>query len=442
MNRHILIDENIPLAEPAFSHLGCIERFSGRALSQAQIDRADALIVRSITRVSASLLQGSKVSFVGTCTIGTDHIELDALKEMGVATASAPGCNANSVVEYVLTALVALGEDWQDKQCMVIGCGNVGHRLAQRLQALGANVVGYDPFLSQDERAYLTDFSSIVDADIVCVHTPYTQTGPFPSHHILNADILSRLKPNAVLINAGRGGAIDNQALLHIIQAHSHKRPFEPSSPPLRIALDVWENEPNILTQLMDKVDLATPHIAGYSWDGKAKGTWQIAQALEQHWSTQQLDSQALPASSIPTKSIPTKSIPTGAEKSASLSSDGWQKLAPAHEAHHLSMVALIDELPSDCTYIDLWQKVLSKVYDIRSDDQRLRQFLKKDRPQASEELDGLTPFDYLRKRYPIRREWQAFTLDFTGWGDKYATYRQRFEKDATIMGFTSKNGR
>ena len=266
---NIYIDENIPYAKEFFADYGKLIFFSGRDVTAEQLAEADVLLVRSITRVDEKLLHlNSSIRFVGTATIGTDHIDQDYLKSRGIKFSSAPGCNKISVAEYILSSLLVLVEKKQfqliDKSVAIVGAGNTGSAVFKRLNALGVNCKLYDPPLQQagDKRDFC-DFEEVLKADIITLHVPKTQTGPYPTVHMFDETVLRELRKEQILLNASRGEVIDNQALLKLAQ--------DDLSPLL--VLDVWENEPNINKQLLPFVEVATPHIAGYSLDGKVRGT-------------------------------------------------------------------------------------------------------------------------------------------------------------------------
>lgn len=266
----ILADENIPYVHDFFDRFGDVRTTPGRHISSAQLKDVDVLLVRSVTNVNEQLLHGSKLQFVGTCTIGTDHLDKEYLTRNHIAFASAPGCNAGGVIQYDLAALASLDSDWEKKRIGVIGNGNVGSRLCKTLQALNISFCAYDPFLSNSEFNYLTDIDEVFACDIVCVHTPYTTAGPHPTHHMIGRKQLDRLGKRAILLNAGRGGALDNQALLDFLKVRDD----------VQVVLDVWEHEPNINLELLPYVAIATPHIAGYSFEGKLMGNAMIYHAL------------------------------------------------------------------------------------------------------------------------------------------------------------------
>ncbi|GAA0784365.1 4-phosphoerythronate dehydrogenase PdxB [Marinobacterium sediminicola] len=274
----IVADENIPALVPLFQRFGTLRTCAGRSMTAEDLKDADVLLVRSVTRVSSELLKDTPVRFVGTATIGTDHVDQEWLHQQGIGFSSAPGCNADSVVEYVLSSLLQLAFEQRfsllDKAVGIVGVGNVGGRLQQRLQAMGIQVLLCDPPRQAVEGGDFVSLDHVLkEADILALHTPLTREGDWPTYHLLNANNLPRLKQNAVLLNAGRGPVIDNAALLAVSQ----------SRPDLTLVLDVWEHEPAVDVRLAERCAIATPHIAGYSLDGKIRGTWMLYKALCEH---------------------------------------------------------------------------------------------------------------------------------------------------------------
>ncbi|MGI1678350.1 MAG: 4-phosphoerythronate dehydrogenase [Cellvibrionaceae bacterium] len=268
----IVVDANIPLANEFFSRLGDVTLIPPRELSTDNVKDADVLVVRSVVKIDKHLLENSKVKFVGSCTAGVDHLDTDYMDQNNIVWSGAPGCNANAVVEYVLSALAALSLekniDWWNKSVGIIGCGNVGSRLYKRLTAFGLSCQVYDPLLSENACPEkiddnFTSLENVLSNDIVCVHAPLTHHAVFPSFHLLGEKELSCLPENVILISAGRGAVIDNQALLSFLKGRRD----------ITAVLDVWEDEPLIPDELLHLVNLATPHIAGHSYDGKALGT-------------------------------------------------------------------------------------------------------------------------------------------------------------------------
>ncbi|WP_221795274.1 4-phosphoerythronate dehydrogenase PdxB [Oceanobacter mangrovi] len=269
----IVADENIPLIDSFFSEFGDIVRLPGRNLTSADLADADMLLVRSVTRVGSELLQGTPVKFVGTATIGTDHIDMDYLQQCNIGFASAPGCNAQAVVDYVLSAISVLVDlravRFEDLTVGIVGVGNVGFTLRTRLEEMGVTVLAVDPFKDPQVVGELTSLDEVLKADVVTLHTPLTKEGEHPTWHLIDETQLAKMNPNACLINSSRGGVVDNTALLQRLIAEED---FE-------AILDVWEKEPYLNLDLMDRCLLATPHIAGYSLDGKMRGTEMIYQA-------------------------------------------------------------------------------------------------------------------------------------------------------------------
>jgi erythronate-4-phosphate dehydrogenase len=272
----IVADPNIPFVREAFGALGEIVFVPGRQMDAAIVRDADLLLVRSVTPVNAALLDGSRVKFVATATIGTDHIDLDYLQSRSIGFSSAAGSNANSVAEYVVTAMLEVAHRrkfrLRDKTLGVIGVGNVGTRVSRYAEALGMRVLRNDPPRARTER--LTDFVPIErvlsDADIITLHVPLTKEGAHATHHMVAKDTLAALEDRRpILINTSRGAVVDNKALLKAIDGERLGG----------VVLDVWENEPNISPELLDVVEIGTPHIAGYSFDGKANGTQMIYEA-------------------------------------------------------------------------------------------------------------------------------------------------------------------
>lgn len=358
----IVADENIPALEPLFGDLGRLVRCPGRTLSREDLQQADILLVRSVTRVDQTLLEGTPVRFVGTATIGTDHVDLPWLAEQGIGFSSAPGSNADSVVEYVLSSLLHLAAersfDLFEKVVGILGVGNVGGRLQRRLEAMGIRVMLCDPPRAHREgKDHFVDLPTLLQqSDILSLHVPLVTTGPWPSHHLLNEDTLGLLKPDAILLNTGRGAVIDNGALLRLKEQR----------PDLSLVLDVWEHEPVIDPRLAARCAIATPHIAGYALDGKIRGSWMLYRALCEFLGRR---------ASIPLERV----LPAAAVSELGLAS-GSDLLTPVR-----------------------------LVYDPFRDDRALRATL-----ALPEEQRGAA-FDQLRRNYPERREFATLKVAAEG---------------------------
>lgn len=361
----IVADENIPLLDAFFAGFGEIRRVPGRAIDRATVEQADVLLVRSVTNVNRALLDGSKVRFVGTCTIGTDHLDLDYFRQAGITWSSAPGCNARGVVDYVLGSLLTLAEiegaDLTQRTYGVVGAGEVGGRLVKVLQGLGWNVLVCDPPRQAAEGGDYVSLEQIIEqCDVISLHTPLDKQGPQSTWHLFDKNRLNQLKPGAWLINASRGPVVDNAALRQVLLERED----------LQAVLDVWEGEPEVDVALAELCVLATPHIAGYSLDGRQRGTAQIYQALCEF---------------------------LGQPEQVSLND-----LLPAP---WLSAVTLnADSDPA-------WALAMlcRGVYDPRRDDANFRRSL------VGNVSEQRAAFDALRKHYPLRREIDGLSVRVEG---------------------------
>jgi len=269
----IVADENIPFLSRFFGEIGQIVKLPGREICAEDVADADILIVRSVTPVDETLLGNSAVKFVGSCTIGTDHVDADYLNRRRIAFANAPGCNANSVVEYILSCLSILTEthgfNLGSHRVGIIGYGNVGSLLASRLEKLGVCWLACDPFLDQDAQG-LVSLEDALACDLVSLHVPLTKDGAHPTHHMIDQSVLARMRDDQILVNTSRGAVVNNDHLRHKLE----------QSECFTAILDVWEREPAIDSELAKRVFIGTPHIAGYSFDGKVAGTEMIYRAL------------------------------------------------------------------------------------------------------------------------------------------------------------------
>lgn len=348
-NLRMLADENMPGMD-VFTRFGTVTPFAGRALRRQDLADTDILLVRSVTRVDADLLEGTPVRFVGSATIGTDHVDLDWLARQGIAFAHAPGCNAMAVVEYVLQVLLlwcrAKGRRPEGLSLGIVGVGHVGSRLARVAAALGLRVLACDPPRQRaGDSAAWASLDEALACDVVSLHVPLEHTGSDVTRHLLGAAALARLHAGQLLINSARGPVIDNQALLD--RLHDDDAPT--------CVLDVWEHEPHLPPALLDAVWLGTPHVAGYSVEGKLRGSWMLFQALGE----------------LLHQPVAMPELPGQGQRR-------WQ----LHDA--------VDLLP-----------LLELAWQVRADDQRLRASLV--------EADPARAFDRLRKTYPLRHELAAW---------------------------------
>jgi erythronate-4-phosphate dehydrogenase len=361
----IVADENIPLLDEFFESFGEIRRVPGRSINRATVEQADVLLVRSVTNVNRALLEGSNVRFVGTCTIGTDHLDLDYFKQADIAWSSAPGCNARGVVDYVLGSLLTLAEiegaDLTQRTYGVVGAGEVGGRLVKVLQGLGWNVLVCDPPRQAVEGGDFVSLEQIIEqCDVISLHTPLKKHGAQTTWHLFDKNRLNQLKPGTWLINASRGPVVDNAALRQVLLQRED----------LQAVLDVWEGEPEVDVALAELCVLATPHIAGYSLDGKQRGTAQIYQAYCQF---------------------------LGQPEQVSLND-----LLPAPWLSHVTLNA--DSDPAWALAM-----VCRGVYDPRRDDADFRRSL------VGSVNEQRAAFDALRKHYPLRREIDGLKVRIEG---------------------------
>jgi erythronate-4-phosphate dehydrogenase len=270
----ILADENIPLVREAFGTLGEVRLKHGRQIARADLADVDLLVVRSVTRVDAALVADTPVRFVGTATSGSDHVAVPDLERLGITFYAALGCNANAVSDYIAAAWLTLaarrGETLAGRRVGVVGVGHVGSLVVEKARALGMMPVLNDPPKARETGSdRYRPLDELLDCDIVTCHTPLTFDGPDPTSGLIGEAFLSQLKPGAWLCNAGRGGVVDEAALHRLPDA---KRLGA-------VVLDVWEHEPEIDGRLLARVDIGTPHIAGYSLEGKLNGTGMVYDA-------------------------------------------------------------------------------------------------------------------------------------------------------------------
>jgi len=371
----ILADQNMPLVEQYFADFGEVERFDGRKLTPEQLIDVDVLLTRSVTKVDTALLAcANKLSFVGTATIGVDHIDTNLLSDKNIAFSSAPGCNAIAVAEYVISSLYALSQEnaqpLSGKTIGIVGVGNIGSCLADKLKALNVNVLLCDPI--KHEQGLLKEHIGLNEllakSDVVTLHVPLIKTGKHKTLHLIDQTRLKALKPGLILINACRGEVIDNRALLKVMEQGAD----------LDLVLDVWENEPDILTPLLDHVRYASVHIAGHTLEGKARGTQMLYQALCELKNVKGVKSldDFLPEPVITQAT-----------------------LQPSFEDEDIA-------------------RLVHLIYDVRRDDGILLRHLAKD------------GFDSLRKNYPVRREFS--TLEVQAAPDLMSKLNQ--------LGFTAAN--
>ncbi len=356
----ILCTTNIPFAEEAFSTLGSVEIMPVSKISNATLKNVDALIIRSTLKVTPELISGTNVKFIGTCTIGFDHIDTAYLEQNGIKWKNAAGCNANSVAEYIVAGLLYLANKHhftlKNKTIAIIGVGNVGKKVVEKANALGLTCLKNDPPLFEltQDTSYKRLDEILPHADIVTLHVPLTKTGKYPTFKMVNQSFYDLLKKGCIFINAARGGimisdlfikARDNNLIKHTIT-------------------DTWEGEPNFRLDVLERSDIATPHIAGHSYEGKVLGTYIIYKELcsflgqEARWR--------------------------------------YEPYLPVPLCPELHIVATNKTFEQT-----LWEAVKA-IYDIEADDAKMREIAKEPDPQKR-----ASAFEKMRQNYPIRREFR-----------------------------------
>lgn len=273
----IIIDDKIPYMEEALNGFGFKAIYKkGANICADDVKDADAMIVRTRTRCDELLLAGSKVQFIATATIGYDHIDTEYLKRAGIAWTNCPGCNASSVAQYVRSVLLLLeaehGLTLKEATLGVVGCGHVGSLVRKVGTELGMRVLVCDPPVGSPDFVSLSEIERL--ADVITFHVPLSHTGQHATWHLADKAFFNRLARKPFIINSSRGGVIDEQALHQALDNGQIRQAI----------IDTWENEPNIDLDLLNKVYIGTPHIAGYSADGKANATNMSVQALCKHF--------------------------------------------------------------------------------------------------------------------------------------------------------------
>ncbi|WP_286332487.1 4-phosphoerythronate dehydrogenase [Duncaniella freteri] len=275
----IIFDRNIPFISKTLSSIGEAIPMTGTEITNETVKDADAIIIRTRTRCDATLLKDSKCRFIGTATIGTDHIDLPYCASRGITVANAPGCNAPAVAQWVLSAISTyLGDtrSLSDITLGVIGAGNVGSVLIRWAEGLGIKTIVNDPPLQrQSSGSYrFSSLSDIADkCDVITVHTPLTRTGDHPTYHLIDNSFISNLKRRPLILNAARGPVTDTLALINGLESGKISA----------LGIDCWEGEPNINLQLLEQALIATPHIAGYSRQGKIRASQMVLDELSRH---------------------------------------------------------------------------------------------------------------------------------------------------------------
>ncbi len=356
----IVADKNIPQVTDAFKDLGDVHLIPGRQIAPRHLTDCQCLLVRTVTRVNQELLEGTPVEFIGTATIGTDHIDETYIQHNSIGFSNAAGCNAEAAAEYVISSMFALSEHKGfnpfELKAGIIGCGNVGSRLYQKLTTLGIETLRNDPPLAEKSanNDYVDLDTIIQQCNFISLHVPLTQNGQHATQYLFNKARLLELNHKCILVNAARGPVIDNSALLKVLEQR----------PDLTIHLDTWEQEPDISRKLLAKVDLATPHIAGYSVEGRLRGTQMMLDATSEYFG----------------------------------------KTSDWHMSQLLPQTINL-EVPSTSIDLKYWQAVFSKHHDIWADHRALLKILDLDAGEVG------PYFDSLRRVYEDRFEYERYRL-------------------------------
>lgn len=352
----IVCDNKIPFLKGAFEPYADVIYLPGKDTTPDVVRDADALITRTRTKCDESLLKGSSVRMIATATIGFDHIDTEWCNKNGIGWTNAPGCNSWSVQQYMASLLVTMarefGFDCKGKTLGVIGVGNVGSKVARIASVLGFKVLLNDPPRARKEgtEGFVSLDEIISKSDIITCHVPLQRTGQDATYHLFDAGRIASMRKEQILINSSRGEVVDNNALKAALQDGRLKA----------ASLDVWEREPDIDTELLGMLFTGTPHIAGYSLDGKANGTWMSVQAVAR-------------ALDLPCKDWKVREIPLPEQ--------------PVEFRLDASGKSLQEVLSEAILY----------TYNILDDDRRLR--------------EDTASFERQRADYPVRREFPAFTI-------------------------------
>ena len=275
----IVADSNVPFLEGVFEPYSEVVYIDGRSINHEDVKDADALIIRTRTKCNAELLDGTAVQMIATATIGMDHIDLDYCREKGIEVYNAQGCNAGGVMQYVFSALYGVaarkGIKLDGATIGIIGVGHVGSRIEEMARYLGFNVLLCDPprAAAEGDEAFCSLEYLLANSQIVTLHVPLDEA----TRGMAGDEFFMMMRPGAIFINASRGEVVDDTALIHAIPKLG------------AVVIDTWNNEPDINVDLLEMVDIATPHIAGYSYQGKQNGTAYAVQAVARHFGIKEL---------------------------------------------------------------------------------------------------------------------------------------------------------
>jgi len=375
----IVMDKNVLLGKETFSLIGEVLSVPGRAITSEVVKEADILVVRSVTKVNEQLLKNSNIKFVGSATAGIDHVDTGYLESEGIGFSSAPGSNSNSVAEYVIASLLLLDRKGKislpEMSLGVVGVGNVGSKVVKKAQGLGIKVLQNDPprFRESKDSVFL-ELDELMDCDVITLHVPLSFSGVDKTLDLFDERRIHKMKEGSVLVNTSRGKVVDRLALKSALKKERLSGAI----------LDVWAEEPDIDKELLELVDIGTSHIAGYSYDGKVKGTRMVFDAICEFFS---IDKE-------------------------------WKVELPPPAVSYIEKIVNEND-----NFAEIISDIVFDVYDIEKDDKNLRKILN---------LEGQEKrkfFDSLSANYHVRREFFNTRL-------KLDTKDERLKKGFRALGF------
>jgi erythronate-4-phosphate dehydrogenase len=352
----IVADDKIPFLRGALEPYAEVVYIAGKKIDREVLMNCDALLIRTRTKCTENLLEGTKVKFIGTATIGFDHIDIQYCSKNKITWTNAPGCNSSSVQQYIAAALLKLSSEYsfnlKDKTLGIIGVGNVGSKVEKFARSIGMKVLLNDPPRARREgkRKFHILNSVLSESDIITIHVPLNVVGEDQTYHLFNDERLKKIRKGAWFLNSSRGEVVNTNILK--TKLYSGKL--------VGAVIDVWENEPDIDHELMNQAFITTPHIAGYSTDGKANGTAIVVNSLCKYFK-------------LPLENWYPENVPLPAYPSISVNCKGKSEE-------------------------DILREAVFHTYNITEDSDNLRR----------------TPSDFekLRGDYPLRREFASYTVE------------------------------
>jgi len=374
----IVADDKIPFLKGVLEPYSNVRYLPGFFITNKEIRDNDAIIIRTVTKCNDKLLEGTAVKFIAAASIGYDHIDTEYCRKHNITWTNAPGCNSSSVQQYIASALLHFAKHHSfrlsGKTFGIVGVGNVGKKVAGLATTLGMNVLLNDPPRERVEgkKEFVTLEQILAESDIITLHVPLTKKGIDKTYHMVDKQFLQKMNPGCYIINSSRGSVVNEMDLMKVVR----------SGKPGGVILDVWENEPDINPELLNLIDIGTPHIAGYSQEGKANGTAMSVRAISKFYN--------LGLNTWYPENIP----------------------APDHPEIRVECAAKSEE--------EILREIIHSTYPIEKDDARLRHSPEK--------------FEALRGKYPVRREFPAFEVNLKNGNPE-------LRKKIEALGFRVRNG-